>query len=33
MQAESAGASPQCLPPLADIESLLACLTRDEADA
>jgi uncharacterized protein len=24
---------PQCLPPLADIESLLACLTRDEADA
>ena len=24
---------PRCLPPLADIESLLACLTRDEADA
>ena len=24
---------PQCLPPLADIESLLACLTTDEADA
>ncbi len=24
---------PQCLPPLADIESLLACLSRDEADA
>ena len=24
---------PQCLAPLADIESLLACLTRDEADA
>ena len=24
---------PQCLAPLADTRSLLACLTRDEADA